>query len=460
MTVDAAVLVAKGASLLVRRLGLGGGTALPGLLALRLDPQVVPRLAACLGRGAVLVTGTNGKTTTARLLAGMARAAGLRPVANSAGSNMVRGIAAALCQAAGPDGRLREGDRSLGVFEVDEATLPEAAGLVAPRAVVFLNLFRDQLDRYGEVDHVASVWRTAVSRLGPDSTLVLNADDPAVASLAAGAPGGVVTYGLAPGPHSLPSLEHAADARWCPSCAGELAYDAVHYAHLGLWRCPECGLSRPTPQVDASLDGGRLLLRLADGSQRALPLPLEGTYAAYDVLAAVAAALALGLPWSAVEEGLSRFSGAFGRQERLQVQGRQVQVVLAKNPAGLNQVLRTLCGHPGPLRLALFLNDGLADGRDVSWIWDVDFEMLAGRAEWAVASGTRAEDLALRLHYARLGAELTVEPRPVSALRLAVGRTPPGQTLHVLPTYTALLQVREVLARWAGRRRFWEEAAP
>jgi len=460
MAVDAAVLAAKGASFLLRRLGLGGGTALPGLLALRLDPALLPRLAAGLGQGALLVTGTNGKTTTARLLAGMARAAGLRPVANAAGSNLVRGIAAALSQAAGPDGRLGEGARSLGLFEVDEATLPEAARLLSPRAVVLLNLFRDQLDRYGEVDYVASLWRGAVATLPPAAVLVLNADDPTLASLAQEARGPVLLYGLAPGPHCLPAPEHAADARWCPSCAGELAYQAVHYAHLGLWRCPECGLCRPAPHLEGSLDGDRLLLRLPDGAQRSLPLPLEGTYAAYDALAAVAAALALGLPWSAIEEGVAGFGGAFGRQERLTVRGRQVQVVLAKNPAGLNQVLRTLCQRPGPLRLALFLNDGLADGRDVSWIWDVDFELLSGRVAWAVASGSRAEDLALRLHYARLGAEVTLERRPVAALRLALGRTPPGERLYVLPTYTALLQVREVLARWAGRPRFWEEAAP
>jgi len=457
--VDAAVLAAKGASFLVRRLGLGGGTALPGLVALRLDGAVVARLAARLGQGCLLVTGTNGKTTTARLVAGMARAAGLRPVANAAGSNLVRGIAAALCQAAASDGRLREAARALGVFEVDEATLPEAARLLSPRAVVFLNLFRDQLDRYGEVDHVAALWRGAVADVGPAAALVLDAYDPAVASLAGEARGPVLLYGLAPGPHSLPAPEHAADARWCPSCGGELAYDAVHYAHLGLWRCPECGLARPQPHLEGALEGRLLRLRLPDGSQRTLALPLEGTYAAHDTLAAVAAALALGLPWSAVEEGVSRFGGAFGRQERLSLRGREVQVVLAKNPAGLNQVLRTLCGRPGRLRLALFLNDGLADGRDVSWIWDVDFELLSGRVAWAVASGSRAEDLALRLHYARIGGELTVERRPVAALHLALERTPPGATLHVLPTYTALLQVREVLARWAGRPRFWEEAA-
>ena len=457
---DAAVLAAKGASLIVRRLGLGGGTALPGLLALRLDPALVPRLAADLRAGSVLVTGTNGKTTTARLLAGMARAAGLRVVANAAGSNLVRGIAAALCQAARADGRIGDGERSLGVFEVDEATLPEAAALLSPRAVVFLNLFRDQLDRYGEVDHVAEVWRRAAASLGTGTALVLNADDPAVASLAGAARGSMLFYGLSPGPHCLPTLEHAADARWCPSCAGELTYGCVHYAHLGIWRCPECGLSRPAPHLEGSLEEGRLHLRLPDGDRRSLPLPLEGTYAAYDVMAAVATALALGLPWSAIEEGVVRFGGAFGRQERLVVQGRHVHVVLAKNPAGLNQVLRILSQRPAPLRLALFLNDGLADGRDVSWIWDVDFELLSGRVEWAVASGTRAEDLALRLHYSRLGCELAVEPRPVSALRLAIGRTAPGETLHVLPTYTALLRVREVLARWAGRPPFWEEAEP
>jgi len=445
------VAAARATARLLRGLGLGGGTAFPGLLALALCPRLLERRGGRLGRGTVLVTGTNGKTTTARLLAGAARACGLRVVANAAGSNLVRGIAAALALSPLDDG-------SLGVFEVDEATLPEAMAALRPRAVVFTNLFRDQLDRYGEVDRVAALWRQAVAAAPQDTALALNADDPLVASLASCARGPVLTYGLGAPDLGLPSLEHAADARLCPACGQDLEYQLVYYAHLGWWRCPACGLARPRPQVAAfhlsQGEGLALGLRLPDGREEEVSAPLRGLYSAYNLLAALAGALALGLPWQEARRGLA-MGGPFGRQEELTVEGRRVRVVLAKNPAGLNQVLRTLATEP-PLYLALFLNDRLADGRDVSWIWDVDFEALRGKVAYLLAGGDRAYDLALRLKYACLPPQ-DVEPRPVPALRRALAATPAGGLLHVVPTYTALLEVRELLARWAGRPRFWEE---
>ncbi len=446
----AAVAVARGATRLLHLLGLGGGTAFPGLVALALHPSLVAQRGRRLGRGAALVTGTNGKTTTARLLAGAARACGLPVVANAAGSNLMRGIATALALSPVDQG-------SLGVFEVDEATLPEAVAALRPRVVVFTNLFRDQLDRYGEVDRVAAIWRQAVAA-APDAALVLNADDPLVASLASSARGPVLTYGLEdPGPGS-PHLEHAADARLCPACGQDLQYELVYYAHLGWWRCPACGLARPQPQVAvlrlSQGEGLALRMRLPEGREEEIAVPLRGLYSAYNVLAAVAGALALGLPWERACRGLAG-ERPFGRQEELLVQGRRVRVVLAKNPAGLNQVLRTLVAE-APLYLALFLNDRLADGRDVSWIWDVDFEVLQGQVSYLLAGGERAYDLALRLQYACLPPQ-DVVIRTGRALRRALAATPPGGTLHVVPTYTALLEVRELLARWAGRPRFWEE---
>jgi UDP-N-acetylmuramyl tripeptide synthase len=457
-----AVMAARAAALLSRGLRLGGGTALPGLVALWLEPRLVARLGQELGQGCLLVTGTNGKTTTARLLRAAARQAGLEPVANGAGSNLMRGVAAALCQAADPlTGHLPQPHLRLGVFEVDEATLPEAARALRPRTIVFTNLFRDQLDRYGEVDRVAGIWRSLLERLDEATTIVLNADDPSVASLAAAARGPLLLYGLGDATWAAPALEHAADARWCPACGQELAYDAVYYGHLGLWRCPGCGARRPRPQVEAlrlAQEEGSLRLHLSLPQEREeeLRVPLQGLYNAYNVLAALAGALALGLPWPAVREAFGGFAGAFGRQERLTLAGRTVQVALAKNPAGLNQVLRTIAAAPGPHHLALFLNDGIADGQDISWIWDVDFELLRGQVATLLASGTRAADLALRLKYAGLGEPL-VEPRTRPALRRALLATPPGALLHVVPTYTALIEVRETLARWGRRPPFWQE---
>ncbi len=457
----AAITAAKAAAALSRRLGRGGGTALPGLIAQTLDPDIVRRTAAKLGQGSVLVTGTNGKTTTARLLRNMLRAAGHLPVANRAGSNMMRGVAAALVEAASPLGHVSKARSRIGVFEIDEATLPEAADAVRPRAIVFTNLFRDQLDRYGEVERVARIWRDLVQRLPPEVTLVLNADDPAVAALAQEPGPPIVFYGVDDTSQAIESLEHAADARWCGRCSAELDYRAVYYGHIGLWGCPACSAARPQPQVSVTqVEQGEdeldLRLSLPQGDLD-VSLPLAGLYNVYNLLAAAGIAVALGLPPEAVAAGARSFKAGFGRQERLLIQGRRVQVILAKNPAGLNQVLRTITAEKQPLRLLFFLNDGLADGRDVSWIWDVDFELLLGRVAYLLVSGNRAPDLALRFKYASIDADTRIEEDAQAALRSALAATGEGETLYVIPTYTALLYVRDLLAGWARRGRFWEE---
>lgn len=456
----AAIAAAKTAAALSRRLRLGGGTALPGLLAERIDPGLVAGMAAGLGQGSVLVTGTNGKTTTARLLRNILAAAGLRPVANRAGSNMMRGIAAALAEASSWRGRIDGEGQRIGVFEVDEATIPAAASRVDPRAIVFTNLFRDQLDRYGEVERVASVWREAVRRLPERVTLVLNADDPSVSALGAAAKGPVVYYGLEGTADLAGPIEHAADARWCTACGAELAYRAVFYGHIGQWECRSCGLRRPSCQVAGRRtvllpDALELEARLPDGDVR-VRLPLAGLYNAYNALAAAAGASALGIGPGHIQEGLAAATAAFGRQERVEIGGRAVHILLAKNPAGLNQVLETVAGA-APLNIAIFLNDGLADGRDISWIWDVDFERISGKVQRLVVSGDRAWDLALRLKYAGLDPWGQVEPEIAKALRRALASLPAGQPLYVIPTYTAMLRVRDLLARWAGKPGFWDE---
>ncbi len=458
----AAIAAAKAAAALSRRLKAGGGTALPGLVAQRIDPAIVPQMASRLGQGSVIVTGTNGKTTAARLLRGIVRAAGLRAVANRAGSNLMRGIAAALAESARLDGGFAATGRRIGVFEVDEATVPEAAHALAPRLVLFTNLFRDQLDRYGEVEHVAAVWRDVLGDLGDSVTVVLNADDPSLASLARVAKGRVVLYGVEDTSRGLDRLEHAADARWCSACGGELNYATVFYGHLGHWRCPRCRAARPSARVVATrvereAEGTRLAIALP-GGEVSSELPLTGLYNAYNALAAVAAAWALNIGPKAAERGLRSFTAAFGRQERLTVGGRRVQVILAKNPAGLNEVLRTITADGREIDVALFLNDDIADGRDVSWIWDVDFELLAGKARSLTVSGRRAWDMALRLKYGGLNSLPGVEEDSAAALRRALKATPQDATLYVIPTYTAMLQVRELLARWARRPAFWEAA--
>ncbi|MEX0801009.1 MAG: MurT ligase domain-containing protein [Dehalococcoidia bacterium] len=457
----AAIAAAKTAAALSQTLRLGGGTALPGLVAERVDPKIVPEMAGRLGQGSVIVTGTNGKTTTSRLVRSIARAAGLRPVANRAGSNLMRGIAAALAEAARLDGGFSQAKRCVGVFEVDEATVPEAARALRPRVIVFTNLFRDQLDRYGEVEHVAEIWRQAVRELDHRATVVLNSDDPSIASLARVVPGDVLFYGMEDTEPAQYTLGHAADARWCTSCGGELEYSAVFYGHLGHWRCPQCGTARLAPRVAATRvrpdgEGTALTVQML-GEEVPARLPLTGLYNAYNALAAVAVASALGIEPAAIGRGLTSVTAAFGRQERMTVGKRRVQVILAKNPAGLNEVLRTITADGSDVNVALFLNDDIADGRDVSWIWDVDFDLLAGHVGSLTVSGNRAWDMALRLKYAGLDSLPDVGEDAAAALRQALRSTPEGGDLYVIPTYTAMLKVRELLARWAKKPAFWEE---
>ena len=456
-----AIGTAKLAAAASRYLRLGGGTAVPGIVAERIDPSLVRALASQLGAG-VLITGTNGKTTTARLLASAAGASGLKPVANRSGSNLMRGIGAALVQTANLSGRVQDGESRLGLFEVDEATLPAAVANLRPDAILFTNLFRDQLDRYGEVSRLAEIWRTLVSRLDERTAVLLNADDPSVAGLADSARGSVVFFGLASSKvGSVQSLEHAADARWCPSCRAELCYGSVSYGHLGEWRCSACKRERPNPQVEATriedVQGGmRISVSLPEGKFE-LELPLRGLYNAYNALAAVALSRELRLGTPSVQGGFATFTAAFGRQERLVFDGREVQVVLAKNPVGFNEVLRTITESQQELDIAFFLNDRIADGRDVSWIWDVDFEMLVGRVRSLVVSGTRGEEMALRLKYADVAWDPPVVGNTEDALRRAIRATPIGRCLYVVPTYTAMLEVRRALARWTGQRGFWED---
>ncbi len=481
MRTIAAVAAGKAAGGASRMLGWGGGTAIAGLVAERFDPRIVARLAAQAGAGTVCVTGTNGKTTASLMLSRIAASAGLSPLHNRSGSNLMRGVAAMLVEEASLSGSIPDGPRRLAILEVDEATLPLIVREVTPRAIVFTNLFRDQLDRYGEVDTVAKSWERAIASLplstkmesrgpgqasggpGGEVTLVLNADDPAVAHLGRVAGASVLYYGVEDASAGGAEGEHASDFRTCLDCASELVYSVTFYGHIGHWRCPSCGNARPKPDVRLDRvtlgdDTAALEITLPDGTEMSIALPMAGLYNAYNALAAVAGAIALDLPRDAITGALQGFSAAFGRQESFSVGGRDVQVLLGKNPTGLNQVLRTIAARPGEKRILFFLNDGIADGRDISWIWDADYETVQPQTVWTLAAGTRAEDLALRLKYGGFGDDVPVEHGAASALRRALAATPPGATLHVVPTYTAMLKVRELLAKQGGAKRFWEDA--
>jgi UDP-N-acetylmuramyl tripeptide synthase len=440
---EAKVRLARAARVVSRRAGRGGTTA-PGRLLLRLDEHAIGRLGGRLEDGAALLSATNGKTTTASMLADILERAGEKVVRNRAGSNMHWGVATALLDA----GR-RPGE--LGLMEVDEAWLPKVAAELDPRALILCNLFRDQLDRYGELELIADRWAGLVAERDGRSSFVLNADDPLVADL--GRDRSQVTYfGVEDDSLALPELQHASDSKHCRRCGHPYEYEAVYLGHLGRYKCPNCGRKRPDAQVAATsvkllgMKGSEVEMRTPEGPL-SIRLPLPGLYNVYNALAAAASAFALGARAEHVRAGLEETAAVFGRVETIPIGGRAVSILLVKNPAGANEVLRTLTLEDGSIDLWLALNDRIADGRDVSWIWDADFELLAGRVRRATCSGTRAEEMALRLKYAGVDTDAIAVERDLGrSLDMAVANREGAAPLYALPTYTALLDLRELLA--------------
>ena len=448
------VALARAIGAASRASGRGGGTTLPGRVLLRLEPGAIGRLGTRLEGGSAVVSATNGKTTTAGMIAAVLAAEGRAPVHNRAGSNMTWGVATALLEQRGREG----------LFEVDEAWLPKVVAELEPRLIVLGNLFRDQLDRYGEMEALADEWaKTVASREGA-SDLALNADDPLIADLGRDPEGrrraGVLYFGIEDDSQALPELQHAFDAKHCRRCGHPYEYARAFVGHLGHYSCPGCGAERPAPEVAATaielrgMDGSRVRVRTPEGEIE-LELPLPGLYNVYNALAAVAACLRLGVAPVRIAAALGEMRAAFGRVETIPIGAGSVSILLIKNPAGANEVLRTLkleAGAGEGIDLWVALNDRIADGRDVSWVWDADFELLAGAVRRVVCTGTRAPEMALRLKYAGLPTDrIEVVPGIAESLDAALGE---GR-LFALPTYTALLELRKLLADRGLAKEFW-----
>ena len=445
---------ARVAAGLSRLVGAGGGTTVPGKVVSSLDPEVLDRLAKRLPLGAALVSATNGKTTTAAMAAQILSPR-VRLAHNASGANLLSGVTSSLLSAK---------DAELGLLEVDEAALPEIAWRVRPRAVCLGNLFRDQLDRYGELEHVAERWRSVAQGLAPEAALVVNGDDPQVGDLARERSGSIA-FGVDDPRHAVPELLHAADSKWCLRCGRPYEYAAAYVGHLGDYRCPACGHARPELDVVArgielrGLDGVDFSLETG-GESRPVRLGVPGLYNVYNALGAASLALALGSSLDDVVAGLGRFGAAFGRFERIVVEDKRLLVLLVKNPAGANEAVRTLVAGGAPKLAVLALNDAIADGRDVSWIWDVDWEPLLAGLERVVATGERAAEMALRCKYAGFPADaIEVVPGLGAALDRGLELSPTGGELVVLPTYTAMLALRRIVADRGFVRPYWERAA-
>ncbi|AFZ23589.1 UDP-N-acetylmuramyl tripeptide synthase [Cylindrospermum stagnale PCC 7417] len=431
-----AVSVAKSVTFLVRflrraapMLHLGAGSVLPGSIARRIEPRILELLSQQVKNGVILIAGTNGKTTTSLLLCTMLENKGYRIAHNSTGANLENGLMTALIEHANLLGTL---DVDYAILEVDENIVPKVLKPLQPRIILCLNLFRDQLDRYGEVDSISKRWTKVIATLPPETVVIPNADDPTLSLLGQQLPQRVLFFGLNEPENYLEAIPHAVDSIYCPKCGHSLDYKGVYLSHLGDFTCPSCGFTKSKPTLE-SREWSQILV---------------GLYNKYNTLAAATAAQELGVDETTIRDTINNFQAAFGRAEDLTIDGKRVRILLSKNPVGTNETIRVVTQSTDKTTL-LVLNDRTPDGTDVSWIWDVDTEKLVERGGTLVVSGDRVYDLALRLRYSQKSVEspvnLIVEEDLRCAIATALEHTPANQTLHILPTYSAMLEVREVL---------------
>jgi lipid II isoglutaminyl synthase (glutamine-hydrolysing) len=458
----AAIWTGKVLMLLTRVMGRGG-TTLPGRVALKIAPGLPSSLAGQLPEGSVIVTGTNGKTTTSALITGILKEAGYSCVHNQSGSNMSWGVASALLDAASLSSRLPV---DYAVMEVDEGAFPGVTGSIQPRAIVVTNIFRDQLDRYGETDLIRDAIRRGLNRQPEGGFQVINADDPSLVSIESISGNPRWTYGLE---LDLPddNFENTGrDIKSCPRCSEKLDYDRIYFAHLGHYHCPSCSFARPDPDVKLTdrrtgPDGSTLLKIELPGEEIEVIFPLLGTYNMYNLLAAVTCARALSIPSISIKDALGKALPSFGRMELFDLGDKSMVMALIKNPVGANEVIRTILSQPGRISLLVAINDKIADGTDVSWLWDVDFEQLSfvkDKLITVIVSGLRAWDMAVRFKYAGLDPDqVRVEHDPAAAIRLGLERTCPGGRLFILPTYTAMLEMRRTLNKMGLGKPYWED---
>jgi lipid II isoglutaminyl synthase (glutamine-hydrolysing) len=424
-----AVSVAKSVTFIVRLLRLGAASVLPGSIARRIEPRILELLSQQVKNGVILIAGTNGKTTTALLLCTILERKGYRVTHNSTGANLENGLMTALLESTNLLGTL---NTDYAILEVDENIVPRVLKPLQPRIILCLNLFRDQLDRYGEVDTISKRWTKVISTLPAKTVVIPNADDPTLSNLGQQLPQRVLFFGLNEPEHYLEAIPHAVDSIYCPKCGHSLDYKGVYLSHLGDFTCPKCGFTKSKPTLESS-----------EWSQI-----LVGLYNKYNTLAAATAAIELGVDEVTIRDTINNFQAAFGRAEDLVINGKRVRILLSKNPVGTNETIRVVTQSTDKTTL-LVLNDRTPDGTDVSWIWDVDTEKLVERGGTLVVSGDRVYDMALRLRYSQKSPEssinLIVEEDLRQAIATALEHTPDNETLHILPTYSAMLEVREVL---------------
>lgn len=457
-----AVVTGKLLILLSRLFSFGGGSSFPGLVALKIDPNLITKISGKLRYGSIVITGTNGKTTSSKYLSSILKNNGYKVVHNRTGSNLMRGIASALIEQSTVFGTPR-GD--IGLFEIDEATMKDAVASIRPKIILVTNLFRDQLDRYGELDKIAAVISNSMSGLN-DATILLNADDPLVVSLShrINNENTIRFFGLNDDTYTSESRA-SIDSKDCLLCGAELVFDKRYYGHLGTYHCPQCSFKRPEVDFEArdiTLKGIKSSSYFLVDATQSLTVSsnLSGIYNVYNSLAAFSVARALRVGLDTIGKSLRSSSAAFGRMEKISVNNKEIYLLLVKNPVGLTQIVETLSTDAAAHNFMMVLNDNFADGTDVSWIWDADIGSIRPLARNVFVSGIRATDMTLRLKYADFDPKrITTISDIEQAFNHACDNTPESETLYVMTTYTGMLQLRNHLTQRGMVDGFWREAA-
>ena len=431
-----------------------GGTALPGIVAMKVAKNILTVPASDMD--IIVVTGTNGKTTTCNMIEHALSENGHACHRDKSGANLLHGIASDLVCDTNWLGKPRN---RYAVLEVDEAALKQVVPYIRPKVIVVTNLFTDQADRFGSVENTLAEIRKGVKR-SPGSVLVLNAEDTQSASLALDVPNKVIWYGLEESVGEQGKID-LADAGKCPKCGSDYEYDYHIYAHLGGFRCPNCGYSHHTPDVAVtSIDNmgtnGSTIHMRTDETEEEVFVSLPAVYNVYNAAACVAAIKAMGLPASEAIQSLSNVRSAFGRMETFGLGGNVLQMILVKNPAGCNQAFTYVTSFKDPFNAVLCLNNRTGDGHDLSWIENTDYEKLCADPylQKLYVCGDRAQDLYDRLK--RAGGDERRMELVTDYTKLVDELEQESCTTFLLPNYTAMMELRTALGPKTGNKEFWE----
>jgi lipid II isoglutaminyl synthase (glutamine-hydrolysing) len=445
-----------------RFLRIGGGTSLPGVIARRIDPNVLKEVVGASKAKKIVITGSNGKTTTARMTATIGNFSGKRISHNRTGSNMLQGVTAVAVNFANVFGYL---DSDVLLFEVDEGTIPLAVPEISPDVVVITNIFRDQLDRYGELYSVARALDRMLEQLPETATVLLNGNDPQVANFGQNTKAQRLFFGLETTEVGTPVPESSADVIRCIHCQEDLMYEVAYMSHLGLYRCPNCGYTLPkldfaATSIKLSPDGeGPTQAKIRTPQcEIELSIPLPGLHNVYNATAALGATMAAGFDVAKAPAAIASIRPAFGRLEKIQAGDQTIYLAFVKNPTSFNLMLRLIGQHAAEKHALMVMSNTVVDGEDFAWLWDVDLEEIADQLRDVVCAGGKAEELAMRLKYAEVPTEkIRVVHEREAALDAALKNAGPGGTLYIMASYTPTHELRRIMQKRGWVKHFWED---